>query len=155
MTLYVQNKGNEYTLGNLLGWLGDVETPCPLLLDLPLCDFVGIGRFLGVLLDEESEDLSEDDDTGHEDGGGRETGDIPWCIGLGPEEDTVDGSRVTHGVDKGDGDSSFLCWETDDVGNPDEDERADTVDRGETEDDEDVLDDVGGRCDTDDEADTS
>jgi hypothetical protein len=96
----------------------DLHTLLPLSLNLPLNSLLWVDSWgvVRVLFDEEVHDLSADHDETHEYGRGGETGDVSRSIGLGPEEDTVDGCTVTHTVDEGDSDCTFLSREGDDVG---------------------------------------
>ena len=128
------------------------ETPLPLLLDLLLHDSLGVRSLEWVLLDEEVHDEGEDGNEEEPHGGGAEAGNVAGSVSRGPEEDTVDGSRVTEGVDEGDGDGTLLGWEGDDIGDPGECQGADGVDAAKGEDDEDVLHHVVLNGDDDDEA---
>jgi hypothetical protein len=97
----------------------DLQTLLSLSLNLPLDSLLWVDSWgvVGVLFDEEIHDLSADDDETHEYRSGGETGDVSGSIGLGPEEDTVDGCAVTHTVDEGDSDCTFLSREGDDIWN--------------------------------------
>lgn len=66
-------------------WLRNLQTLLPLPLDLPGNSLIGIDDVLiRILPDEESHDLSEDDDETHEYCCCRETGDVSRSICLGP-----------------------------------------------------------------------
>lgn len=99
--------------------------------------------------------MSEDADSTHPGSRSREAWNIPWRVCGGPKEDTVDGCRVTEGVDKSDGDRTLLGGGAEDIGYPGEDERREGVDTAKCEDDEDVLDHPDGIGDDDDEEDTT
>jgi hypothetical protein len=64
--------------------LWNLQTLLPLPLNLPSNSLIGVDVLIGVFLDQESHDLSENNDTTHEYCCCRESGDVPRSIGFGP-----------------------------------------------------------------------